>query len=559
MFSPNSHEMKAFELPAGFGEDDDDQPAVDFVNIDQREHALDTIADYADILFGDIILVPFEDGEPDWANTTRDTIEKFAGHWTEIAHDDIPRLGILTDSFARFLGDVEGVSVVTLWREGTPIVRQIDGEPCGAALDVIMDAIIDDEPLKVRPAEAPEKDQQEQDDDNQTPKPIKASPFLLGDPSAIPPRQWLFGNHYIRKYLTSTVGAGGGGKSAHAVSEVLAMVTGRPLFAPDGPLGKKLRVWYINVEDPRDEIERRFAAAAMHFGITNEQIGGRLFTDSGRDHEFVIMRQVGKDFKVCAPLVNAMVAEIKANAIDVVILDPFVSTHEVPENDNSAIQRVAKAWLLVAERGDCCVEVIHHIVKGAEEVTADSGRGGGALKDKARSVRTINGMTQAEATKAGVEDRREYFRIDLGKVNMTKSTRSQWRHFESVGLGNGGSMISQGDSVGVVVPWRWPSADSIAEKAVAAREALIADVPAEVLAGLKVRLENSAYKANAQADTWAGKLVAEILGIDIKTKDAKEQVKSMLAAWLDAGELEIVSIKDQYRHSADHIKPAAAP
>lgn len=551
------NEMTPFVLPDGFGKDDDFKPAVALVGIDPREHALDCLADYADILFGDIVLVPFDVGEADWAKTTRDTIEKFAGHWTELEPEDVPRLGILTDGFARFLDDVEGVSVVTLWREGTPIIRQIDGEPCGAALDVIMDAIIDDEPLKVRPPDAPEKDQQEQYDDSQTPKPIKASPFLLGDPSAIPPRQWLFASHYIRKYLTSTVGAGGGGKSAHAVSEVLAMVTGRPLLDPDGPLGRKLRVWYINVEDPRDEIERRFAGAAMHFGITNEQIGGRLFTDSGRDHEFVIMRQVGKDFKVCTPLVRAMVAEIKANAIDVVIVDPFVSTHEVPENDNSAIQRVAKAWQLVAERGDCCVEVIHHIVKGAEEVTADSGRGGGALKDKARSVRTINGMTQAEATKAGVEDRREYFRIDLGKVNMTKSARSQWRRFESVSLGNGSGMLSQGDSIGVVVPWRWPSSYVLAERVAETRRAAVADVPEDMLAGLKVRLHASHYKESAQAKNWAGKLVAEIFGLDPKADC--EQIKTMLAAWIDAGELEIVEIQDAYRHPKPHIKPAAAP
>ncbi|ESY19178.1 MULTISPECIES: AAA family ATPase [unclassified Mesorhizobium] len=553
MTNPNAHEMMPFELPAGFG--DGFVAAVEFVGVDEREHALDCLSDYADILFGDIVLVPFKDGEPDWANTTRDTIEKFAGHWSEIGPEDVPRLGILTDGFARFLDDVEGVSVVTLWREGTPIIRQIEGKPCGAALDIIMDAIVDDEPLTVRPTDATGKGRQEQDDDTY-PKPIKASPFLLGDPSAIPPRQWLFGSHYIRKYLTSTVGAGGGGKSAHAVSEALAMATGRPLLGPDGPLGRKLGVWYINVEDPRDEIERRFAAAALHFGITNEQIDGRLFTDSGRDHEFVIMRQAGKDFKVCAPLVNAMVAEIKANAIDVVIVDPFVSTHEVPENDNSAIQRVAKAWQLVAERGDCCVEVIHHVVKGAEEITADSGRGGGALKDKARSVRTINGMTQAEATKAGVEDRREYFRIDLGKVNMTKSMRSQWRRFESVGLGNGGT-FSQGDSVGVVVPWCWPSADTIAEKAEAARVALVADVPADMLAGIKVRLHSSHYKESPQAGNWAGKLVAEIFSLDAKAD--REQIKAMLAAWIDAGELEIVDIMDAYRHLKPHIKPAAAP
>jgi hypothetical protein len=374
----------------------------------------------------------------------------------------------------------------------------------------------------------------------------------------IPERDWLFDHHYIRRYLTETVGAGGGGKSAHAVSEVLAMVTGRPLLDPDGPLGKKLRAWYVNCEDPTDEIERRFAAAAKHFGITDEQIDGRLFTNSGRDHEFVIMRQVGREFKVCEPFVDAMATEIKANAIDVVIVDPFVSTHEVPENDNSAIQRVAKAWLKVAEKGNCGIDVIHHVVKGSEEVTADSGRGGGALKDKARSVRTINPMSAEQAAKAGVDDRRAYFRIDLGKVNMTKSTRSQWRRFESVNLGNGKGLAKTGDSVGVVVPWRWPSADSLAGRAEAERAALVADVPADQLAGIKVRLDNSDHKAHELAKHWAGNLVAEVLGIDLKAEGERKRVKDMLAAWIDAGELEIVTLKDHNRRDAQHIKPACA-
>lgn len=83
--------LPPFALPDGF-KDYDIEPAVVFVGIDPREHALDCLADFADILCGDIVLVPFADGEPDWANTTRDTVEKFAGHWTEIKHNDIPRL-----------------------------------------------------------------------------------------------------------------------------------------------------------------------------------------------------------------------------------------------------------------------------------------------------------------------------------------------------------------------------------------------------------------------------------------------------------------------------------
>ncbi|WP_286296516.1 AAA family ATPase [Aminobacter sp. SS-2016] len=387
-------------------------------------------------------------------------------------------------------------------------------------------------------------------------KPIGATPFTLRDPAGLPERQWLFGRHYIRKYATASVGPGGGGKTAHSISEALAMVTGRPLLDPDGPLTKPLRVWWINAEDPVDEIDRRFHAAAKHFSVTEDQIGGRLFTDSGRDQEFVIARTEGRDIKVVEPFVAEMISEIKRREIDVVMVDPFVSTHEAQENDNSAMQRVAAAWVRVADEANCGVELVHHVAKNQGEVTADSARGGGAFKDKVRSMRVFNVMTPAEAAKAGVDDPRGYFRVDFGKVNMVASGHSLWRRFVSVSLGNGRGLVKTGDEIGVVEPWRWPSSDVLAERQAEARMSIIADVPAELLAGLKVRLAASDYKESVQAGNWAGKLVAELFGLDVKVD--RDQIKAMLAAWVDAGELEIVEIQDAYRHLKPHIKPVAA-
>lgn len=383
-------------------------------------------------------------------------------------------------------------------------------------------------------------------------RPIRATPFVLRDPATLPQREWLYGKHYIRKFLTATVGAGGGGKSAHAISETLAMVTGRPLLDPDAGLSAPLRVWYVNAEDPQDEIDRRFHAAAKHFNVSAADIGDRLYTDSGRDQEFVVMRQDGRGFKVCQPLIDDMVAEIRHRKIDVVIIDPLVSTHEVPENDNGAMQRVAKAWTEVADRANCCIEVIHHVVKSKDEVTADSARGGGALKDKTRGMRVVNPMTASEAAKVGLEKPDGYFRIDHGKVNLVASGSSQWRRFASVPLGNGKGLLKAGDEIGVVEPWRWPSRDDLAERQAEQQRAIVADVPDDLLAGLKVRLEAGNYKASEQAKHWAGNVVIE-LGL----AETKVEAKAMLNAWIEAGELEVVDLPDHRRHVSPHIKPCA--
>lgn len=382
---------------------------------------------------------------------------------------------------------------------------------------------------------------------------IHATPFSLQDPTSLPERDWLFGKHYIRKFATASVGPGGGGKTAHSISETLAMVTGRPLLEPDGSKSKPLRVWWINCEDPQEEINRRFHAAAKHFNVTAAQIGDRLFTDSGRDQEFVIARQAGRDIKIVEPFIDGMVAEIERLKIDVVIIDPFVSTHEGQENDNGAMQRVSAAWTKVADSANCGIELVHHVAKGQGEITADSARGGGAFKDKVRSMRVFNAMTPAEAEKAGVDDPRAYFRVDLGKVNMVASGKSQWRRFVSVPLGNGKGLIKTGDEIGVVEPWRWPSPDALAEQAAAARRAVVADVAEDLLAGVKARLSAGSYKADSKGRPWAGDVL-----IETKVAPDRDTAKAMVAAWIELGELEIIEEMDpSTRHLRKFIRPVA--
>lgn len=369
------------------------------------------------------------------------------------------------------------------------------------------------------------------------PRILTATPFIYRDPSLIPRREFLYGRHYVRKYLTATFGAGGGGKSANAVTEALAMCTGRPLLG--GKLEEPLRVWYINAEDDPVEIERRFAGAIKHYGIRPEQIEGRLFADSGRLQDFVIMREDGKRTRVCEPVVEAFKDELKRNRIDVAIIDPFVSTHEVEENDNSKIQRVATQWVLIAEKTGTAIELIHHVTKNNMEITADSGRGAGALKDKCRSVRTINQMTESEAEAAAIpqHDRLGYFRVDFGKANLAKrSGKSEWRRFESVKLGNGKGNLAaiNGDEIGVVVPWEWPTAEKIVEEG----------FTPEQIELIRVRIANEDYKYDQKGSPWAGEAVAYALELDMDGTNWKKHAKKMLDALIKERILEVATDKD---------------
>nr|WP_249729830.1 AAA family ATPase [Chelatococcus sp. YT9] len=380
---------------------------------------------------------------------------------------------------------------------------------------------------------------------------VRATPFKWVDPSAIPKRQFLYGRHYIRRFMTTTFGAGGSGKTAQAVVEALSMVTGRILLgdAPDTPL----RVWLVNCEDPLEELQRRVAAAAIHYNLDPAALEERLFLDSGRDQDFVVLHEDGRQTRIVEPVVSSLIEQIHERSIDALIVDPFVSTHTVGENDNGKIQQAASQWVRVADATNAAVELIHHVRKAQErgEITADDGRGAGSLKDKARSVRVINAMSKPEAESAGIapEDRFDYFRIGggTGKSNMSRQGGpGQWRKMVSVALGNGVGQLDRGDEVGVVTEWRWPE------------QSAMPDIDPEVEAAIMERLAGGEYRENSRSPDWAGMVVMEELGLDPRDKSARRRASRILNAWKDV-KVKAVEKFDKTRHLREFIVPIGGP
>jgi hypothetical protein len=312
---------------------------------------------------------------------------------------------------------------------------------------------------------------------------ISATPFVPVDPRSIAPRDWLYGLHYVRKYIVADVSPGGGGKTSNVLVEAISMATGVDLLRVGRMYPRPLRVWYWNGEDPREEVERRVAAICKFYSETDpdfqddppllngaalERLKENLFLDTGRATPIKIATPDGPHgtTKVAGPLVEALVEEVCAKEIDVLVIDPFVSSHSIGENDNVSIDRVIKeGWVPVAERGNCCIDLVHHtrkISKGAEFSAADA-RGASAIVDAARNVRVFNTMTdkEAEAYNVREEDRWRFFRVEADKTNMAiRGAASPWRYLESVSLENGRDGFPA-DSVGVVSPWDPPEVDPL--------------------------------------------------------------------------------------------------
>jgi putative DNA primase/helicase len=137
----------------------------------------------------------------------------------------------------------------------------------GGTADGLHD-IVDKTPLFEAPrAEKPEGEPQK-------PAAIKATPYSWIEPESIPKRDFIYGRHLIRKFVSATVAPGGVGKSSLEITEVLAMVSGVDLLGIQ-PHGRS-RVWLWNLEDPREEIARHIQATAKHFLLSPKDIDGRL-------------------------------------------------------------------------------------------------------------------------------------------------------------------------------------------------------------------------------------------------------------------------------------------
>ena len=365
------------------------------------------------------------------------------------------------------------------------------------------------------------------DEPDGEPAPLIATPFVWRDEADIPPRKWLYGRHLIRKFLSLDIAAGGIGKSSVKVVEALAMTTGRALLGKDvhdGPFN----VWLYNLEDPDEETERRLIAAAKRFEISPGDVGNRLYVNSGRDQPVCIAEETQGGARIVRPVSDAIIAQIRECAIDVLILDPFVSSHALSENDNRAIDMVAKEWSRIADICDCSINLVHHVRKqNGTEVTSESSRGAIALIGAARSVIVYNRMTTEEGERAGIapDTRSFYFRTSNDKANLSPPEAADWHRMNNVDLDNG-------DSVGVACPWQWPDSFD--------------GVTTWHLKQVQRRVAEGEWRADIRAkQKWVGQVVSEICNIDAEKHAGR--IKDILKEWFKTDMLREVEKDDAQR------------
>jgi AAA domain len=363
-------------------------------------------------------------------------------------------------------------------------------------------------------------------------------PFVWRDPSTIPMMPWIYGKHLLRGCVSLTVAPSGVGKTFQKVMETVAMITGRMLLH-DKPAGQ-LRCWLYNGEEPMEILERRFQAAFLHHKLKPADVGDRLFVND-RKTKMVIARQTRDGVMIVEPVKDLLISYIRANQIDVLSIDPFVSAHAVTENDNVAIDQVVKAYADVAQETNCAIDLVHHSRKtNGSAVGIEDARGASAAIGAVRAARTLNFMSPEEAARAGVKNRFRYVRIDDAKPNHApRSESAQWVQFQGVYLGNG-PMGLAGDNVAAMVRWEWPDA--------------MAGVTSDGLQSVWGAVRAGSWRESSQAADWVGKPIAGALGLDLDKPADKAKVKGMVHRLIKSGELVKVEGLDERRHSKIFIE-----
>ena len=274
-----------------------------------------------------------------------------------------------------------------------------------------------------------------------------------------PPRGWLLGSSFCRKFISSLLADGGTGKSALRILQALALVTGRPLTGE--PVFQRCRVLIVSLEDDADELRRRILAARLHYNIPLSELDGWLFLAAPGAKAGKLMIMNGRGQIVDGQLRAHLEATVEAKAIDCVVMDPLVKTHSVEENSNSAIDGVAQLLSDLAAKYNMAVDVPHHTSKGpGDPGNAHRGRGASSLIDAVRLAYTLTRMSEQEAQTFNIaeEERRQYVRLDRAKTNLVPlSASATWFKLVGVRLGNATEMYPNGDEVQTVEIWIPPN------------------------------------------------------------------------------------------------------
>jgi hypothetical protein len=379
---------------------------------------------------------------------------------------------------------------------------------------------------------------------------LTGTPFEFPEASEIEPEDFLYDTWLVRDYVSLIAAQTKVGKSLFMIAVALSLASGKPLLGVKPDRLMRVRIW--NGEDTRKTMTRRILACMKLHGVTREDCGDRLIIDSGRDMPIVVATQTKSGATIHRPIVEALVRSLVRQNVDVLIIDPFVKVHQVSENDNTAIDAVAREWMQVADRAGIGLALVHHSRKlNGAEASIDDARGASALSSAARAALVLARMTKREAKTLGrSKDYKSLFRIADAASNLAIAPGDDERWFEirSIDLNNArfdpetGALLRKSDRIGAATVSATRGGIDEDEGTTATPAA--ADHEARALDMLACGL----YKRDPRSrDEWAGAPVAIAYGLSLDDADDKARAAAIVTRLVREGKLVEASRPDKNR------------
>jgi hypothetical protein len=352
---------------------------------------------------------------------------------------------------------------------------------------------------------------------------ITTEPHNFPEESTIPMWDWIYKKHLLRGTVAGTAAMGGTGKSTLSICEAIALAAGKPLLGNHSVNVNSIvprRVLLVNLEDDRKTMDKRVAAVMKSYKLVPGDVGDRLHIIAKGELKLKLARYDRSSGLVARnePQLRGLTDLLVEKKIDVLSVDPLISTHSVNENDNSQMRDVIEIYDDIAQEGNCAVHLWQHTRKGnGDAASISSVRGASSIVDACRSIRILETMNDKDAKALGIHNPGFFFREFSGKRNFAPPAEvSTWYELVGIEMDNGPLLF--GDNVSVVVPWKMPDAKDT-------------ELAADVIEKIKEAVGIGEWAEHVLASNWIGKAVGSVLGKD--AVDDRAYLKGIVKKLID--------------------------
>ena len=217
----------------------------------------------------------------------------------------------------------------------------------------------------------------------------------------------------------SLVAQGGAGKSWLAL-QISVAVAGGPDIADIG-IHTHGRTVYLPAEDPRSALAHRVHALGEHLDAEARRVVAANLT---------VLPLMGHQVNIGDPAWAAALERV-ADGARLVVVDTLRRFHIEDENASGPMAQLLGVMEGICERTGASILFLHHTAKGAALNGAggeqQAARGSSVLVDNIRGGQwNLLGMTEAEATRLKVDERRRFVRLVQAKANFGPPIADKW-------------------------------------------------------------------------------------------------------------------------------------